>query len=244
MATSIQELEQYRANPRVQQMLTLISRTEGTFGAKDPYAVYGGNINNQLSSLARHPGQGGSWSFRWNDGRKGTATASGRYQMIAGTWNGLARRYGFSDFGPVNQDLAAIALMKDAGALNDVINGNWQAAMQKLGRTWASLPSSPYAQAKRSQAEFDRMLAQTTGGVPAAAPTGRTSFTMPKLSDTATAPTSATAPQNTGTGLGILAPAALSKDELTAIMPDRITAPRVTDTFFEPVKVDWRAYYK
>ena len=79
MATSIQELEQYRANPRVQQMLTLISRTEGTFGAKDPYAVYGGNINNQLSSLARHPGQGGSWSFRWNDGRKGTATASGRY---------------------------------------------------------------------------------------------------------------------------------------------------------------------
>lgn len=240
MAT-LAQLEQYAADPRVQQMLTLISRTEGTFGAQNPYAVYGGNINKQLPSLAAHPGSAGAWQFKWNDGRKGTATASGRYQIVQGTWNGLAKRYGFKDFGQRNQDLAAVALMADAGAIDDIRAGRFQDAAKKLGKTWASLPSSPYAQAKRSQAEFDKMLAQTTGGAlptgastaPAKTVTPQEFFTAPKQ------------PQQTPAVGPVLSVApALSQDEFAAIMPTTMTAPRVIDQFFaDPPKVDWGAYY-
>src|SRR5690606_23480525 len=66
------------------------------------------------------------------------------------TWNNLAKRYGFRDFSPQAQDLGAIALIAGRGALDDVLKGNWQAAIQKTGKEWASLPSSTYKQGKRS----------------------------------------------------------------------------------------------
>lgn len=253
MATR-QQLEQYRADPNVQRMLTLISRTEGTFGAKDPYAVYGGSRDKQLSSFATHPGRAAAWQFKWNNGRADTSTASGRYQIVQGTWDSLAKRYNLNDFSPENQDLAAIALMAEKGAIGDIQAGNWQAAMKKLGKTWASLPSSPHAQAKRSQAEFDKMLEQTLNGavaptqpqvnpnLPAVAPTGKLNMDMPKLADTVSVATVAPT-QVLGIGnLDALAPN-LSKDELAAIIPKATVAPRVTDTFFTPQKVDWKSYY-
>ena len=240
MAT-YEQLQQYAADPRVHQMLTLISRTQGTFGAQNPYAVYGGDINKQLPSLAAHPGKSGAWQFKWNDGRKGTATASGRYQIVQGTWDGLAKRYGFKDFGQRNQDLAAVALMADAGAIDDIRAGRFQDAAKKLGRTWASLPSSPYAQAKRSQSEFDKMLAQTVGGS-ATAPTPRAAV---PASAFFTAPKSQPAQNNMGIGPVITPATELSTEELAAIMPTRMTAPQVVDDFFtDPPKVDWGAYYK
>jgi hypothetical protein len=46
--------------------------------------------------------------------------------------------------------LGAIALISGRGALDDVLNGNYQSAIGKLGSEWASLPSSKYKQGKRS----------------------------------------------------------------------------------------------
>jgi hypothetical protein len=53
------------------------------------------------------------------------------------------------------------------GALNDVLKGNYQAAIQKLGGTWASLPSSPYAQPRKSWDQIGEMLG---GGISAPQP--------------------------------------------------------------------------
>ena len=66
------------------------------------------------------------------------------------TWNGVSKKYGLEDFGAVNQDLGAIALITENGALKDVQSGNFKKAIDKLGNIWASFSSSPYKQHKRS----------------------------------------------------------------------------------------------
>ena len=72
-----------------------------------------------------------------------------------GTWNGVSKKYDLNDFGGVNQDLGAIALIAENGALKDVQGGNFKKAIDKLGNIWASFPSSPYKQHKRS---YDYLL--------------------------------------------------------------------------------------
>lgn len=49
-------------------------------------------------------------------------------------------------------------LVQQRGALNDVLQGNWQNAFRKLGPEWASLPTSPYAQHKFSDRGFVKAL--------------------------------------------------------------------------------------
>lgn len=254
MAFDKQELLALRNDPNIQTMLNLLSRTEGTHGATNPYAVYGGKVSNQLSSLALHPGQAGAWQFKWNNGKQDKSTASGRYQIIEATWNDVAKKYGLSDFSPINQDLAAIALMKEKGAIQDIKNGNFHAAARKLGSTWASLPTSTHDQAKRSPAEFNKMLAASGGGLP-------TSFTQPRTSQPNNVPTTVTTPifaaqpklasntdkatllSPTDSAVFALVPE-LSKEELAAIIPAQIIQPKVLDKFFtEPIKVDWDSYY-
>lgn len=242
------ELERYAAMPSVRIMLDTISRTEGTYGGKNSYAVYGGKVTNQLPNLAAHPGSSGAWNFRWNDGRVDKSTAAGRYQMIAPTWERLAKQYGFTDFSERNQDLAAIALMAERGALKDIVNQDYQAAMQKLGRTWASLPSSKAAQAKRSQDEFNRFLTESMRGLPAQMPAGSPPAApnrAPQMQIPKTDTVRPTEQQQKMVGLAdlnLFAPN-LSKDELAAIMPEQAAMPTVRDTFFAPVKVDWQGYY-
>lgn len=75
-----------------------------------------------------------------------SSTAAGAYQFLLRTWNGLVKRYGFEDFSPKNQDLAAVALIDGRGALGDVIAGRLRAALDGCAKEWASLPGSPYGQ--------------------------------------------------------------------------------------------------
>lgn len=158
------QAEAYRNNPNVQAFLNAIAESEGT--TKHGYATaFGGG---KLPSLADHPRK--MASFRETTGRTNQTSAAGRYQFLGSTWDDVAGRLKLTDFGPVSQDLAAIALLDRAGALQDVLSGNLQNAAKKAGRTWASLPSSPYAQPKKSQAAFDKILTKTAGSaLPAAA---------------------------------------------------------------------------
>lgn len=248
MAT-LQDLERYRADPYVQQMLTLLSRTEGTYDAKNPYAVYGGKRENQLTSFADHPRDAGRWTFKDNSGRQMGSTAAGRYQIIKKTWDGVSRQYGIKDFSPMSQDLAAIGLMVNSGVMPLILKGDIRGAASRLGGVWASLPSSRYNQAKRSDSEFNQMLAASTGVTAPAAPSvptempstagavgGMTAKTIvtPKI-PSPTAPT-----QNQEFALD-----PLSKDELEAIMTEkRPTQPRIQDDFFvNAAKPNWAAYY-
>ena len=131
--TSIAELEAALKNPNVQKMLGLIGQTEGTDKLHGYNTKVGGKRIDDLS-------------FRDNSvgltTKDGPSTAMGRYQIVGKTWKGLQKQYGFSDFQPHTQDLAAVALLAGRGALNDVIKGDFQSALHKSRNEWVSLPNS------------------------------------------------------------------------------------------------------
>lgn len=147
-----EQLERYLDNPNVRRFLDYIAQSEGT-NEHGYRTAFGGGV---IEDLSRHPGK--RYKFTQTDGKANTTTAAGRYQFLSSTWNRLSNKYGFSDFGPESQDLGAIALLADAGALDDVVNGDFTSAIEKSGATWASLPSSPYAQPKRSWSEAAAFL--------------------------------------------------------------------------------------
>lgn len=146
MAT-YQQLQQLLNNPNARQMLDIIAKAEGV---KHSYNTMFGN--QRINSLQSHPNI--RKSFVQTDGKSNVTTAAGRYQFLKGTWDGVARQYGLKDFSPQNQDIAALALMAQNGSLPYVLKGDFQTAVKKSGGTWASLPSSPYAQPKRSWSEL------------------------------------------------------------------------------------------
>lgn len=129
--------------PNVQKMLNLIASAEGV---KHGYNTLFGN--ERLDDLSQHPNV--KKEFTQTDGKKNATTAAGRYQFLKDTWDGVAKQLGLKDFSPKNQDIAAVALLAQNGALPSVLKGDFKTAVQKSGSTWASLPSSPYAQPKRS----------------------------------------------------------------------------------------------
>lgn len=75
-----------------------------------------------------------------------SSTAAGRYQFLKRTWDSLRKKHGFRDFGPLNQDLGCIDLIRGRGALADVIAGRFALAVQKCRKEWASLPGAGYGQ--------------------------------------------------------------------------------------------------
>ncbi|QLB59834.1 lysozyme [Acinetobacter indicus] len=147
----LSQLQQAYANPNMRKFLDLIAQAEGV---KHGYNTMFGN--ERFGSLATHPNV--RKAFKQTDGKTNYTTAAGRYQFLNSTWNNLAKRYGFRDFSPQAQDLGAIALIAGRGALDDVLKGNWQAAIQKTGKEWASLPSSTYKQGKRSWDFVNKIL--------------------------------------------------------------------------------------
>lgn len=152
MATR-EQLQQALQNPNARKMLDVIAQAEGV---KNGYNTLFGN--GRFDNLSQHPNI--AKSFRQTDGKTNSTTAAGRYQFLNRTWRGLAKQYGLNDFSPQNQDLGALALIAGRGALNDVLNGDFTGAIKKLGPVWASLPTSPYAQHKRS---WDFINAATGG---------------------------------------------------------------------------------
>ena len=74
------------------------------------------------------------------------STAAGAYQITFTTWSGLCKQYGFPDFSAECQDEAAVALIAEKRALEDVKCGRLKDAVDKCGATWASLPSSTAGQ--------------------------------------------------------------------------------------------------
>ena len=148
MATK-QDLLNARNDPNVLRFLNLIARAEGT--EKYGYnTAFGGAY---FGDLSQHPNI--KKQFKQPDGKVNSSGASGRYQFLNSTWNGVSKKYDLNDFGGVNQDLGAIALIAENGALKDVKGGNFKGAIDKLGNIWASFPSSPYKQHKRS---YDYLL--------------------------------------------------------------------------------------
>lgn len=127
-------------NKNVFAFLRMLRHGEGTLSIDGYRIMFGGD---RFDSYMDHPRVAVT---RKLGGKPITSTAAGAYQFLSRTWDGLVKQYGFKDFSPANQDLAAVALIKGRKALEDVIDGRFEQAILKCNKEWASLPGSPYGQ--------------------------------------------------------------------------------------------------
>lgn len=145
-------------SPRVQAFLEVLRTGEGTLGEKGYRTHFGGSL---FSSFADHPRKVISAK---SGGKPLHSSAAGAYQILSKTWDGLVKQYGFADFSPASQDEAAVALIAGRGALEDLLAGRFEEAVQKCAKEWASLPGSPYGQptlsAARAQSIYTNALSR------------------------------------------------------------------------------------
>ncbi len=135
------------------KFLELIKYAEGTRKTLNPYAVTY-SYAKTIIDFSDHPANKGWGGVRLSDSLCRNAglnpgcvsTAAGAYQFIKPTWNELKRRLNLKDFSPDSQDKAAIQLIKDSNAYQDVLQGNWESAIKKCGKIWASFPNNSYGQ--------------------------------------------------------------------------------------------------
>lgn len=134
------EYDMSKASGNLTAFLMTIRTGEGTAGPNGYRMMFGGGL---FDSFADHPRKRNTFTM---SGKPITSTAAGAYQFLERTWDTLARRLGLPDFSPESQDLAAIELIRDAGALNDVFAGRFATAVNKVRRIWASMPGAGYGQ--------------------------------------------------------------------------------------------------
>ena len=148
----------YALTPRRRALLATIRYAEGTWtggSARGYRLLYGGGL---FASLSRHP----QITVR----RRYVSAAAGAYQFLPPTWNQVARRLGLRDFGPRNQDMAALYLVERRGALATLdrhgLNGR---VLDRLAPEWASLPNrrgaSAYGQPVKSAQELQQFYASS-----------------------------------------------------------------------------------
>jgi len=142
------DVPQSDADRNIRAFLAAIRAAEGTDRQPDPYRVVFG-YGHTIQDLSDHPFFTGEWKGApFGNGQ--WSTAAGAYQFIRGTWAELRARLYLPDFGPTSQDQAAIELIRQRGALEDVKAGRFTDAVVKVRRVWASLPGAGYGQGERS----------------------------------------------------------------------------------------------
>jgi muramidase (phage lysozyme) len=146
--TTIEQLDDALRSPNVKAFLRTLRYCEGTLGWNGYSLLFGGST---FVGFAAHPNKLVTLRSR---GKPLSSTAAGAYQSLFRTWKPLVRKFGFTDFNPVNQDRAAVGLIDGRDALDDVLAGNIRTAVLKCNREWASLPESPYGQPIKTMAKF------------------------------------------------------------------------------------------
>lgn len=122
--------------------LDTIATAEGTSTMRESDDGYNVLVGGTLfESYVDHPRR-----FVYLPGYRISSSAAGRYQFLKNTWTTLAKRLRLPDFGPVSQDLAAIELLRETGALTCVQVGDLAGAIARCQHVWASLPGAGYGQ--------------------------------------------------------------------------------------------------
>lgn len=144
-------LTDYIVKRNVRAFLWALRYGEGTQGDDGYRTLFGGKlfkgadgVYGTFDDFTNHPRI--RVTAHLKDGKTRTSTAAGAYQILERTWDGVCAQYGFLNFEPPTQDLAAIALIAGRGALDDVVEGRIEEAVLKCNKEWASLPGSPYGQ--------------------------------------------------------------------------------------------------
>ncbi len=112
--------DKYLTNPNVQKFLAYINTYEGNPKANELVGF------RKFASLEDHP----RTPVKFN--KKGDkSTAAGMYQLLGKTWDEQKKKLGLDDFSPQNQQRAAIGVLKQTGALEHVVKGDFEAAKEK-----------------------------------------------------------------------------------------------------------------
>ncbi|ALS63673.1 glycoside hydrolase family 104 protein [Pandoraea apista] len=78
------------------------------------------------------------------------STAAGRYQILAWIFDSYRPLLKLPDFSPRSQDLIALRLIRECGAMPDIVAGRTSTAIAKCASRWASLPGAGYGQHENS----------------------------------------------------------------------------------------------
>ena len=152
-----QRMESLLDNPNVQRYQFGIRSAEHGDKVKDADRYSRAFGNRVIADLSKYNSDF-KVPFKETNGRTNYTSAQGAYQFINPTWERVARVLGLTDFSPRSQDIAALYLMYENGSLADVQKGDFAAALNKDGKTWASLPTSKYPQPRQSVANMARWL--------------------------------------------------------------------------------------
>ncbi|MCT7953272.1 glycoside hydrolase family 104 protein [Ancylothrix sp. C2] len=123
-------------NGNLQAFLQTIAFAEGTASPDGYRMMFSGQLFN---SFSEHPNVNNCSLYK---GKPLCSTAAGKYQFLKPTWDEVARKLNLNDFSPESQDLAAVQLIKQAGAYQDILAGRFDDAVFKLAPTWASFPTA------------------------------------------------------------------------------------------------------
>lgn len=129
-------------HPNVKAFLNVIAYSEGA----NYNTLFGGGT---FSDFSRHPN-------RVIKTRGYASSAAGRYQFLSRTWAGVASQLGLTDFSPHSQDLGAVLLLHQRGALQPLLAGNFPAAITAARKEWASFPGAGYGQPERKLSQLQR----------------------------------------------------------------------------------------
>lgn len=154
--------------------LAMIRKAEGTDDALGYSALFGHRARKPrtFDSFADHPRLAQAFV---SNGKVLYTTAAGAYQFMAvsplpnggstrvNTWDRVAAKLGLADFSPESQDLAAIELIREAGALGDVRAGRFDQAVNKVRGIWASMPGAGYGQPEKALASLQQTYLNAGG---------------------------------------------------------------------------------
>jgi lysozyme len=150
--------------PNLAAFLATVAHGEGVDRAPDPYRVCYA-FRHTIADLSFHPAEprppdnavewkGESIANLGPQYAGEVSTAAGRYQLTVHTWLACKAALGLQDFGAASQNAAAVLLIRQKGALDDVQAGAIAIAIAKCRGLWASLPGGTSGQPQRTLAEL------------------------------------------------------------------------------------------
>jgi muramidase (phage lysozyme) len=140
------------ADPQARANLQIFAHALAGAEDHDYNKIVGGG---RFDDFSKHPGQVGLKT------KDGPSTAAGRYGITGTTYRALSQQGGYKDFTPETQDRMEMALLHQSGAMRDVVAGNFDGAMKKVGGIWQGVPSGTSKnQGKRTPEQWAQLVAE------------------------------------------------------------------------------------
>lgn len=110
------------------------------------YVLYGGG---HFTDTSTHPMPKGK---EIRDSHHKRHTPSGAFQITYDTWERLKKQGVVNGFSPHEQDIAALYIIKEFHALENIRKGDIQTAISKLRSQWAAFPGACQEQIEMDEA--------------------------------------------------------------------------------------------